>query len=61
MIADPLCRYDFCLENDGALAVIVTSAERAKDLRPPASLCHGERAGCGSRMGPGLSVDEHAG
>jgi acetyl-CoA acetyltransferase len=33
MIADPLCRYDFCLENDGALAVIVTSAERAKDLR----------------------------
>ncbi len=33
MIADPLCLYDFCLETDGAVAVITTSAERAKDLR----------------------------
>jgi acetyl-CoA acetyltransferase len=33
MLADPLCRYDFCLENDGAVAVVVTSADRAKDLR----------------------------
>jgi len=33
MIADPLCRYDFCLENDIAIAVILTSAERARDLR----------------------------
>ncbi|KFG90943.1 Thiolase [Sphingobium herbicidovorans NBRC 16415] len=32
-IADPHCLYDFCLESDGAVAVIVTSAERAKDLR----------------------------
>ncbi|CAN7516312.1 hypothetical protein LJR219_003615 [Phenylobacterium sp. LjRoot219] len=32
MLADPLCRLDFCLETDGALAFVVTSAERAADL-----------------------------
>jgi acetyl-CoA acetyltransferase len=33
MISDPLCLYDFCLECDGAVAVLTTSAERARDLR----------------------------
>jgi acetyl-CoA acetyltransferase len=33
MIADPLCLYDFCMESDGAVAVVVTTAERAHDLR----------------------------
>ncbi|MDB5968685.1 MAG: thiolase [Hydrocarboniphaga sp.] len=33
MLADPLCRLDFCLETDGALAFVVTSSERAADLR----------------------------
>jgi acetyl-CoA acetyltransferase len=32
MIAEPLCLFDFCLETDGAIAVITTSTERAKDL-----------------------------
>ena len=33
IIADPYHLYDCCLESDGACAVLVTSAERAKTLR----------------------------
>src|SRR5690606_4526370 len=35
MIADPLRLLDCCLVTNGAIAVIVTSAERAKHLKQP--------------------------
>jgi acetyl-CoA acetyltransferase len=45
MIAEPLCLYDFCLETDGAVAVITTSSERARDLKqkpvPVVAAAHG--------------------
>lgn len=46
MLADPHCLYDFCLESDGAVAVVVTSAERAKDLaQPPVTIRACEHGG----------------
>lgn len=34
-LVEPLRKYDCCLVNDGAVALIITRAERAKDLEKP--------------------------
>lgn len=41
MLADPLCRLDFCLETDGAVAIITTTSDRAKDLKQKPVYVHG--------------------
>ncbi len=37
-ITEPLRLYDYCMINDGGVALIVTTPERAKDLKKPAVL-----------------------
>ena len=39
-ISEPLCLFDNCLETDGAGAVVITSAERARDTAKPPALIH---------------------
>ena len=40
MLADPLRRLDFCLETDGAVAVVTTTMDRAKDCRHKPAVVH---------------------
>jgi acetyl-CoA acetyltransferase len=48
MISDPLCLFDYTQENDGAVAVITTSIERARDLRQhPVSIVAAANGGQG--------------
>jgi acetyl-CoA acetyltransferase len=50
MIADPLRLFDCCLETDGALAMVLTSAERAKDLDVTPAYVTGFAMGSGPQM-----------
>lgn len=49
LIADPLHLLDCSLETDGACAVIVTSAERARDLKQVPAYISGAAQGMGPR------------
>lgn len=53
-ISTPLRLFDFCLESDGACAVIITTAERAKDLAKPSVLIRAVAGGAPSDLRPGM-------
>ena len=53
-IVDPFGLYDICLESDGACAVLVTSAERAKDMRQAPVYIMGGAYGGGPNQGEDL-------
>jgi acetyl-CoA acetyltransferase len=52
LLSDPLCLYDYCLESDGAVAVVITSADRARDLRQRPVRIRGTAMGGDARYGP---------
>jgi acetyl-CoA acetyltransferase len=54
MIVDPFHLLDICLESDGACAVLVTSAERARDLRHKPVYIMGAAYGGGPNQGDDL-------
>ncbi|HXY94127.1 MAG TPA: thiolase [Acidimicrobiia bacterium] len=54
MISDPMCLYDYTMESDGAVAVIMASAERARDLKQPPVYIMGSANGGMGRWGPAI-------
>ena len=54
MLSSPLRLFDYCLETDGAAAVVVTSAERAKDLRHKPAYVASVAQAAGPEPQPGL-------
>jgi acetyl-CoA acetyltransferase len=50
-IVEPLHLYDLCMENDGAAAVLLVSADRARALRQRPAYVLGAASGSGHRAG----------
>ncbi len=55
MIADPFRLFDCCQENDGGVVLLVTSAERARDLRQPPVYVMGTAMGGSGAWGRALT------
>jgi acetyl-CoA acetyltransferase len=53
MVSDPFRLFDCCLENDGACAVVVTTAQRAQDAARPAVPVLASAQGTPARFGHG--------
>jgi acetyl-CoA acetyltransferase len=54
MIADPFRLFDFCMQSDVGAAVVITSAERARDLRQAPVYLSGIAMGAVPRWGQGM-------
>jgi len=54
IISDPLCLFDYTMETDGAIAVITTTAARAKDLKQKPVYIMGSANGGMGRWGSAI-------
>ncbi len=55
MISEPFCLYDYCMECDGAVAVITTTPERAQDLKQRPVHVMGSAHGGAGRWGQAIT------
>ena len=58
-IVEPFHLFDCCMENDGAAAIIMVSAERAKDFRNKPVYILGAASGSGPRFAAQAHNSEH--